>query len=107
MGDGTNRKGRQMGLEQKIQRHREEIIEIAASHGASAVRIFGSVARGEPTAGSDLDVLVKLDPDRSLFDQIALKQDLEELLGCSVDVVVEGGISPYLEERILAEARPL
>jgi uncharacterized protein len=96
-----------MGIDQKIQQHRREIIELAASRGASAVRIFGSVARGEATDGSDLDVLVKLDADRSLFDQIALKQDLEQLLGCAVDVVVEGGISPYLEERILAEARPL
>lgn len=96
-----------MDLDQRIQQHREQIIEIAAAHGASAVRIFGSVARSEPNEGSDLDVLVKLEPDRDLFDQIALKQDLEELLGCPVDVVVEGGISPYLEERILAEARPL
>ena len=50
---------------------------------------------------------MRLDDGRSLLDQVGLKQDLEELLGRKVDVVVEGGISPYLEERILSEAVPL
>ena len=71
--------------------------------------MFGSSARGEARADSDVDLLllVQLAPACSLLDQIVLKQDLEKMLGCEVDVVVEGGISPYLQDRILAEATPL
>lgn len=86
---------------------RDSILRIAEKHGASDVRIFGSMARGTETADSDIDILVNLAADRSLLDQVGLKQDLEELLGRSVDVLVEGGLSPYLEQRILAEAVPL
>lgn len=89
-----------------IDDHREAILAIAARHGADNLRLFGSVARGKSDP-NDVDVLVELQPGRSLLDQVGLQQDLEELLGCPVDVVVEGGISPYLEERILAEAVPL
>ncbi len=86
---------------------RDSILRIAEKHGASNVRLFGSMARGTETASSDIDILVNLSADRSLLDQVGLKQDLEELLGRSVDVLVEGGLSPYLEQRILAEAVPL
>ena len=86
---------------------REEILRIAAQHGARDVRVFGSVLRGEAEASSDLDVLVKLDEDRSLLDHVALKQDLEDLLGCEVDVVTEGALHRLLRDRIPAEARPL
>jgi uncharacterized protein len=85
----------------------QRILRIAAEHGARNVRVFGSAARGESGPDSDLDLLVELEPGRSLLDHIALCQDLEEMLGRKVDVVVEGGLSPYLQERILAEARPL
>lgn len=84
-----------------------EILRIAHMHGARAVRVFGSRARGDAEAGSDLDLLVSLEPGRSLLDVVAIKQDLEDLLGYPVDVVTEGGLSPYLRERILAEALPL
>ena len=83
---------------------REEILRVAAQHGASNVRVFGSVVRGESAEGSDVDVLVELDDDRSLLDHIALKQDLEDLLGGEVDVVTEGGLHRLLRDRILAEA---
>lgn len=96
-----------MALASNAVRHREQILRIAAEHGASRVRVFGSVARGEALEGSDLDLLVGLEPGRSLLDHVALKQDLEELLGCRVDVLVEGGVSPYLSENIQAEAVPL
>ena len=56
---------------------------------------------------SDLDLLVKMDPGRSLLDLIALQQDLEDLLHCRVDVVTENGLSPYIRDRVLAEALPL
>ncbi len=89
-----------------LKNDRDAILVIAAKHGADDVRIFGSVARGE-TDANDVDILVRLQPGRSLLDHVALQQDLEELLGCPVDVVVEGGVSPHLEQRILAEAVPL
>lgn len=91
----------------QLAKHRDAILATAAAHGARNVRVFGSTARGEASADSDVDILVALDAERSLLDHVALKQDLEALLGCPVDVVVEGGLSPYLEERILAEAVPL
>ncbi len=90
-----------------LKQQREAILQIAAKHGARNVRVFGSLSRGGETNDSDIDLLVDLDSNRSLLDQVGLKQELEELLGRRVDVVVEGGISPYLEERILSEAVPL
>ncbi|HEX6960564.1 MAG TPA: nucleotidyltransferase domain-containing protein [Lacipirellula sp.] len=90
-----------------LEEKRTEILRIAAKHGARNVRVFGSTARGSATDGSDVDILVDLDDGRSLLDQVGLQQELEELLGRKVDVVVQGGISPYLEGRILAEAVPL
>src|SRR5436189_3221494 len=89
------------------QHQREAILRVAAKYGARNIRVFGSTSRGEDTDSSDLDLLVDLEPNRSLLDQIGLKQELEEFLGRRVDIVVEGGISPYLEERILSEAVPI
>jgi predicted nucleotidyltransferase len=95
-----------MNLEQ-VRQHRSDIERLASRYGASNLRIFGSVARDESGPGSDVDVLVDFAPGRSLFDLVGFEQDLEELLGCEVDVVSEGGISPYIQDRILAEAVPL
>jgi predicted nucleotidyltransferase len=83
---------------------RSEISRIAASHGARNLRVFGSVSRGEQTADSDLDLLVDMGEERSLFDLVALSDELEEVLGVGVDVVTEGSLSPYLRDKILAEA---
>lgn len=85
---------------------REDISRIASEHGARNVRVFGSAGRGEASA-HDLDLLVEMAEDRNLFDLIALSQELEDTLGINVDVLTEGGLSPYLRERILAEAVPL
>jgi predicted nucleotidyltransferase len=90
-----------------ILNRRDEILRVAAKHGARNVRLFGSVVRGEAKESSDVDVLVKLDEDRSLLDHVALKQDLEDLLGCKVDVVTEGALHKLLRDRILQEAVPL
>ena len=87
-----------------LQDRRMDILQIAARHGARTVRIFGSVARGEAGPGSDVDVLVNLNPGRSLLDIVAIKQDLEDLLGRKVDVVTEAAISPYIREHVLKEA---
>ena len=93
-----------MEVDQILKDKREEILRIIARHGARNAQVFGSVARGEARPESDLDLLVKLDPGRSLLDLIAIKQDLEDLLGCEVDVVTEAAISPYLREQVLREA---
>lgn len=90
-----------------LQQHATAIIDVARSHGAREVRIFGSRARSEATTDSDVDLLVSLEPGRDLLDLVAIKQDLEALLKCSIDVVEEEGLSPYLRDEILRQARPL
>lgn len=90
-----------------VEEHREKILELAARHGARDVRVFGSLARGEGAETSDLDLLVTLDERRSLWDLVGLKQDIEDLLHRSVDLVTEPALSPYIRDRILAEATPL
>ncbi len=90
-----------------LQARRQEILEVAARHGARNVRLFGSVARGDDRPGSDVDLLVEMAPGRSLLDLVGLGQDLEDLLHRSVDVLTEASLHPSLRERILAEARPL
>ena len=87
--------------------HRRAILELATQHGARNVLVFGSVARGEDRPDSDVDLLVDVEPGRSLLDVIALEQDLAVLLGRPVDVQTDGGLSPYLQQRILAEAAAL
>lgn len=78
----------------------------AASHGARNVRVFGSIARGEAGATSDVDLLVEMEPGRSLLDLVGLWQDLEDLLGDHVDVLSDRDLSPHLRDRITAEAVP-
>lgn len=91
---------------QDLQRVRHSILEAAARRGARRVRVFGSIARGDATDSSDVDVLVEFEPGRSLLDQVHLVDDLQELLGRPVDVVAEGGLLPR-DSHILAEAVPL
>jgi predicted nucleotidyltransferase len=86
---------------------RAEILAIAAKHGASNVRVFGSAVRGEDTPTSDVDILIDMGDDCSLFDLVALQQDVEALLGKKTDVLTEDSISKYLKHRILAEAKPV
>jgi uncharacterized protein len=81
-----------------------EIVRIAARHGARNVRLFGSHAHGEPTPSSDVDLLVELAPESTLLDLVAIKQDVEDLLGCPVDVVTEAAVSPYLRDEVLKTA---
>jgi uncharacterized protein len=93
-----------MELHELLKSNREQILRIAANHGAMNVRVFGSVARNEAGPESDIDLLVQMERGRGLLDLVGLWQDLEELLQTKVDVLTEGGISPYLEPQILAEA---
>lgn len=71
------------------------------------MRIFGSYLHGTQKDDSDIDLLVDLESGRGLFDLVAMKRDLEREIGKHVDVVTEGALSPYIQEDILREARPL
>jgi predicted nucleotidyltransferase len=96
-----------MDVRELLKDRREDILQIAARHGARNVRIFGSVARGEADEQSDIDFLVDMEPNRSLLDQAGLLVDLEELLGRKVDVATERMLKPQVRERVLNEAVPL
>jgi hypothetical protein len=96
-----------MSLNELLQEKREDILRIATLRGASNVRIFGSVARGEADTKSDIDILVDLEPGRSLLDLGGLLMDLQDLLGHDVDVVTERGLRERIRERVLREAIPL
>ena len=90
-----------------IIRRREEIIALAKRYGASDIRIFGSVARGDAVETSDLDLLVRLEPDRSLLDQGGLLMDLRDLLGIKVDLFEDGQLSGRFGQIVRREAIPL
>lgn len=96
-----------MGLAEELKLKREEILHIAALQGAWNVRIFGSVVRGEENEKSDIDLLVDMGPDSTPFFPGGLVADLEDLLGCKVDIVTEDGLHWYIKQRVLREAVPL
>lgn len=73
-----------------LARMRAEILDIAARHHASNVRVFGSIASGADTASSDVDLLVHFSAEASLYDQVDLIAELKELLGFDVDVISDG-----------------
>ena len=87
-----------------IDEKRADIIKIAAKYGASNVRIFGSVSRGEQRPGSDVDFLVDMESGRSLLDRAGLVLELQELLGVEVDVVTEKSLKERIRVRVLQEA---
>jgi uncharacterized protein len=89
---------------QSLREKREEILQIAANHGARTVRVFGSVARGEADAASDLDLLVEMEPGRSLLDLGGFLMELQDLLGFRVDVTPEKALRERIRDRVLKEA---
>ncbi|MCX5977539.1 MAG: nucleotidyltransferase family protein [Coprothermobacterota bacterium] len=91
----------------ELKEKREEIIRIARLRGAGNIRIFGSWARGEGDEASDIDLLVDLEPGRSLLDLGGLWWDLNLLLSRNVDVITEKSMRPRARERALKEAVPL
>jgi len=96
-----------MGIEDVLRDKREEILEIVKHHGADQVRVFGSIARGEARADSDVDLLVRPGPQTSAWFPAGLVLDLEALLGRKVDVLTEKALHWYIRDRILSEAVPL
>jgi len=93
-------------LEQLIDQHREEIRAVVARHHGRATYVFGSVARGETRPDSDIDFLVDFEPGSSLFDVLRITDELEQMLGCRVDVVATGGLKPR-DHHIRREAIPV
>lgn len=96
-----------MRIDEVIGTRRDQILALARKRGATNVRVFGSLARGEADEASDIDVLVDLEPGRSLFDLGGLLVDLEELLGRSVDVVTVKGLKARIRERVRKESVPI
>lgn len=96
-----------MTAAEALKRHRSEVLRLAAAYGATDVRVFGSVARGEADESSDIDLVVRMSPGRSLFDLGGLLMDLQDLLGRRVDVVTERGLRPRMREQVLREAIPV
>ncbi len=94
------------GLDQIRTKWKADILRLAQKHGARNIRVFGSVARGESSAASDLDLLIDMEEGRSLFDLIDFKQALEHLLVCKVDVVTDGGLHPLLRDDIYRDSMP-
>ena len=96
-----------MTIEELLRERRDEIRRIAAAHGVTGVRVFGSVARGEAGPASDLDLLIEVGPAPSSWFPAGLIMDLEQLLGCRVDVVTEQALNPELRDTVLRDAKPL
>ena len=95
-----------MGIDELLAPKRTEILQIAGRYGASNVRVFGSVARGEAGPDSDVDFLVTLAPTCGL-EFVDLIDDLATLLGRDVDVLTENSVHWYIRDRVLREAVPL
>ena len=94
-----------MALRDELKRKKEQIIKIAAMHGARNIRVFGSVARGEADEKSDIDFLVEMEPGRSLLDLGGLLMDLQEVLGRDVDVAAGKEAARYCAINILAQVK--
>jgi predicted nucleotidyltransferase len=96
-----------MALRDELHRRRDDILAVAARHGVSNLRLFGSVARGEERADSDIDLLVDLADDRGFDDSLALIDELESLFARRVEVVIERSLSRHFRPYVEAEAQPL
>lgn len=96
-----------MTLRQLIEQKRDDIVSIAAMHGARNVRLFGSAARGEDGPNSDVDLLVDAGPTTSSWFPAGLILDLEQILGRPVEIVTDKGLNPLIRQRVLQEAVPL
>ena len=96
-----------MSVDELLESKRQQILRTAARHGARNVRVFGSALQGKATSESDVDLLVDVGPEHSAWFPAGLVAELEELLGCEVDVVTEDALHWYIRDRVLEEAVPL
>ena len=97
----------EMRIADQLRDRREEILRVAAKHGAGNVSVFGSVARGEETADSDVDLLVDVAGETAPWFPGGLVADLEEMLGRRVQVIIRRSLSPLIRETVLKDASPL
>lgn len=93
-----------MKMDEVVLPNRDKILQLAEQYGARRVRVFGSVARRQDDAGSDIDFLVDMEPGRSLFDLGGLLVDLEKLLNSKVYVVTERGLKDRIRDRVVHES---
>jgi uncharacterized protein len=96
-----------MDINQLVKEKKEDILRLATRHGAYNIRLFGSAARGQAETGSDVDFLIEAGPGRTPWFPGGLIADLEDLLGCRVDIVTEKALHWYIRDRVLQEAVPL
>jgi predicted nucleotidyltransferase len=96
-----------MTVRDDLHRQRDAILAIAAEHGASNLRLFGSAGRGEERPESDVDLLIDFAEDRGFEDYLAMIESLERLIGRRVDIVIDRSLSPFFRPFIEAEARPV
>ena len=96
-----------MKYDHLLKEKRKQILEKAALYGAYDVRVFGSTARGEDTSESDIDLLVKLEPGRSLLDLGGFLYEIQEILGVPVDVVTEKGLRARIKNSVIKDAKPI
>ena len=93
-----------MSLEELLKKNKNRIMKIAQKYGAKNIRVFGSVARHQATASSDIDLLVDMEPDRSLFDMGGFLSEAQKILGCRVDVFTEKMLRKRIRTTVLKEA---
>lgn len=93
-----------MGIDEILGDKRDEILRIAAKHGVTSIRVFGSVARGEAGPESDVDFLIEAGPETPPWFPGGLIADLQDLLGRRVDVVTPDALRPFLKSTVLGEA---
>jgi predicted nucleotidyltransferase len=93
-----------VNIAEVIREKQEEIVRIAAEHGATQVRLIGSVARGDARPDSDVDLLVTWREGTSLLDHAALMLELESLLGRKVDIASDGWVKPSIRESVYRDA---
>lgn len=92
---------------EELKKYREEILSLATRYHAPNIKVFGSVVRGDTTEESDVDFLIDVPPEQTLFDLIRLTRALSELLGCKVDVAQSSVLHPTIRDQVLKEAIPL
>ena len=94
-------------IRQRLEALKPQFLEMARRYGASNLRIYGSIATGKEHPASDLDLLIDLPKGHSLLGLICLRQELEDLLGCPVDVSEAENLHPLIRSQILEQALAL